>query len=161
MQKRQLRVYLDSNVLISLARQELGHGFRMLAQDSETFLSLCDEGSHTLVLSDLFFEEIEKIISLGRQDVMNLLNGQKVKSESASAGENVGKARKLGDETGMHLADATHLALALDSKCDIIVSWNSRDFAAAKRHIRCITPSEFISEFSQDSAQPAHPSACG
>ncbi|MFH1225279.1 MAG: type II toxin-antitoxin system VapC family toxin [Candidatus Diapherotrites archaeon] len=158
MQKRRLRIYLDSNVLISLARQELGRGFRMLAQDSEAFLSLCDEGDHTLVLSDLFFGEIEKIISLGKADVIGLLKKYNAKTETAGEGNKSKEADKLQKKTGMHFADSLHLALALDSKCDVLVSWNKGDFSAAEKFIRCLTPEEFICEFSQNSAWQARPS---
>jgi len=55
------RVYLDANVFIAWAKEDIGMPFKLMYQDAELFFRQCPE-KYVLVLSGHAFEEIEKII---------------------------------------------------------------------------------------------------
>src|SRR3989338_6677302 len=66
------RVYVDSNVLISLIKSEMGKPFKLMYQRALDFLVSC-EGRFEVVLSDLGFDEIERNAFSSRQDVLEIL----------------------------------------------------------------------------------------
>jgi len=143
-----LKLYLDSNVFISLVREEIDGNLNILFNDAELFLSVCSKKNFTLILSFLFFREIEKSIFLGRKDVIDFIKSNykvtiKVFNEEKDYSPEVERIIK---ETGIHLSDALHIAIALDSKADLIISWNKKDFVKAIKLINCLTPKEFIDE---------------
>lgn len=143
------RLYLDSNVFISMAREEISPDFTLLCRDSELFLSLCRKKGFTIVISFFFFDEVKNSIFLEREDILDSLeNDYGVKLEIIEKKKEyfIG-AREIARENEIHYADALHTAIARDNKCDLIISWNKKDFEKIKKIVNYKTPSEFIDEF--------------
>ncbi|PJA18538.1 MAG: hypothetical protein COX63_02170 [Candidatus Diapherotrites archaeon CG_4_10_14_0_2_um_filter_31_5] len=72
------RIYLDSNVLISLLREEIDSSFNIRYLESANFFDFCKRNKHILLLSDWFFMEVKKIIFLSKKDVLEEFNRLKV-----------------------------------------------------------------------------------
>ena len=135
------RVYLDSNVFISLIDREIGKGSRGLFVEAEQFLERVKESGGILVLSKLFFAEIYHHNLMSRESVLGYLEGQGVKIETLPS-----ETKFLLDKAilaELHYADALHAAVALASKCDCIVTFNIKDFEKVKARIAVFEPAEF------------------
>ncbi|MFH1256795.1 MAG: PIN domain-containing protein [Candidatus Diapherotrites archaeon] len=138
-----MRLYLDSNVLISFLRTEVDKAFNLRFNDSARFFSICREQSIEVVISRLFLQEVEKVISLSEKNVLDVLNSEGlkiVKVEMALRKTTL----NISGCAGIHYLDAAHIASALESNSNAIVTWNKKDFEKAKRLIPCISPDEFI-----------------
>lgn len=62
-----MRVYIDSNVIISLFREEIGKDLRALYIDAESFFAKTVIVKDTIVISQLVLEEVEKICKINEQ----------------------------------------------------------------------------------------------
>ena len=134
------RVYLDSNVFISLIDREVGKGSRCLFVEAEQFLERVRESGSVLVLSDLFFKEIEDVKSIAKGFVLNYFEREQIKVlEVNKAGQSV----KDFVAKGIHFTDALHVGLAIKAKCDCIVTFNVKDFEGARGMIEIFEPEEF------------------
>jgi len=135
------RVYLDSNVFIALMKTEIGRGFRGLFAEAQDFLERAKEQDCTLVLSGLFSKEVKRFCYLNEEEILCYFAERKIKTELA------GNAQKpLVEEfveKGVHFWDASHAAIAVANHCDCIVTFNVKDFVAAKSKIMVIDPAEF------------------
>ena len=140
-----MKIYLDSCVFISLIRSEIGKHFRMLFQDSELLFAICKQEGIELILSELFFAEVEKVIGLEQKAVLEFMQeyGVIFTTVPKDKADKI-KAKEIQRKTGLHLADSLHVALAVKAQADLIVSWNIKDFEKAGRIARCKTPSDFI-----------------
>jgi len=139
-----MRVYLDSNVFISMINQEMGFFFRPLFREAEDFFSKVKKGKHTLILSDLFFKEVIKHCFNSREDILNEFRKKELLFECFS------KHDKLFDDffiEGIHLTDCIHIRNALASNCDCIVSFNAKHFSKACNKINVFDPIEAAQEF--------------
>lgn len=56
-----MKIYLDTNVFISLINEELDKNLRPLYLEAEEFFSYVSTKKIIIVLSALFFEEVHKI----------------------------------------------------------------------------------------------------
>ncbi|MEW6295669.1 MAG: PIN domain-containing protein [Candidatus Diapherotrites archaeon] len=144
-----MRLYLDSNVFISLVREEINGSLNILFKDTELFLSICSKKNFSLLLSYWFFKEIEKSVFLQKEEVVELLKSNyAVLIQEIKRGKGYYlEMKNIARETGIRFGDALHIAIALDSKADLIVSWNKKDFLKARSLINCLNPKEFIEEF--------------
>jgi predicted nucleic acid-binding protein len=135
------RVYLDSNVLISALRGELGKGLRGLFVEAESFFERVMEKDHTLVLSKLFFKEVGEILFIEKEEVLAYLQSLKIKTETLESTKKLDYRKYL--RRGMHFPDCVHAALAINAKCDCIVTFNVKDFTKVKDEIEVLLPREF------------------
>ncbi|HLC36746.1 MAG TPA: PIN domain-containing protein [archaeon] len=143
-----MKVYLDSNVFISFVRQEMDSSFNMLFQHSDLFFALCKKKKIGIVLSKLFFDEVEKVISLKQRDITETLKNQGLKTVLIEEIElNKEKAKKIMKENNIHFLDAFHVAISIANKCDCIVTWNKKDFEKTDSLIKSLNPSEFLDTF--------------
>lgn len=142
-----MRLYADANILISSVRQEIGKNFRLLAQDTDLFLGLCSTQNHILILSEWFFEEVERVISLKKEDVIEYFQNAKVTIEIVEDGPITLLITQIQREMGLHYGDAKHVAIAYTQKCEWIITWNLRDFEKADKCVKPINPKEFIDSF--------------
>jgi len=76
-----MRVYLDSNVLISFLRSEIDGAFNLRFQQAADFFSFCRTKKIRLVLSDFFFSEVEKIFFLDKASAMEIFRQQQIPFE--------------------------------------------------------------------------------
>ena len=51
-------------------------------------------------------------------------------------------AEKIQKQTGLHFADALHVIIAKQNACDLIISWNKKDFETIEHLINVISPDE-------------------
>lgn len=138
-----MRLYLDSNVLISFLREEIDSSFNNLYLESERFFSSCKLLGAEIVLSDLFLKEINNIVFLKKEQIFEVFCSFGL-SVSFNPNADVEKAEKILKITGLHFADAMHVANALQSGCKAIISWNKKDFEKAATIIPCFSPREFV-----------------
>lgn len=152
------KIYLDSDVLISLFRTEINGAFNLRFQDTQAFLTLCAERGIKIVLSDELFREVKQVTGLDKEDALKLMDESGVVVETIHGAKTTDKTvRAVKERTGIHTSDALHVSCALESGCSVIVSWNKRDFEKTRSFIACADPKEFVSDFG-DTPQPNGPS---
>lgn len=139
-----MKLYLDSNVLISLINHEFGKAFEYMEQAVQEFLVECGEKNHLLVLSNLFFKEVEKTTGLSKEKVMEYFDGISRVEAAAYGRPEHEKAAELFRTTKIHFPDSLHAAIAIQNKCDYIVTWNLKDFDCVQDIIGSATPRDFI-----------------
>lgn len=143
------RIYLDSNVFISLVREEIDSAFNLRFQDSQAFLALCEKEEIEIILSGIFFDEVRKITGLDKDSVLEFMRAFGIKLFLIEKDENTKeKAIELQKKTKLHFSDSLHTALAVKSSAEIIISWNKKDFKKVSTIIECKNPQEFIEGFS-------------
>ncbi len=139
------KIYLDSNVFISCVREEIDGQLNLRFSDAEKFFALCAKRSMVVVLSDAFFAEVKHITGLQAEDVIETMREIGIKIKLVQRSKNSEEiARRIMRQTGIHFSDAKHIALALESGCNVVVSWNKKDFEKAHTYIPCITPEDFV-----------------
>jgi len=138
-----MRIYLDSNVFISMTNREIGRGLKGLFVESEAFFRKIKEEKHTILLSDLFFEEVERKIYLNREETIIQFTNLGAVVEIISVQE---KTIRTSDfvKRGPHYLDALHAAYARIGKCDCIVTFNKKDFDKIADLIPVFEPSYFF-----------------
>lgn len=142
------RVYLDSNVFISLVREEINGAFNLRFRDSEAFFSLCKKEKIIVVLSDLFFKETERVVGLKREHVLEFLEKYKLEFVFIETSKDIKhKAKEIRNQNALHTTDALHTALALAAESRAVISWNKKDFEKVKSLIECETPLGFTQGF--------------
>jgi predicted nucleic acid-binding protein len=136
-----MRIYLDSNVFISLFQTEIGKHKRGLFIEAEQFIEKVKENSHILVFSDWFFNEL-RAHHFTKEDVLNELKERKINFELVKSD----KKTKINEflKQGIHASDAFHIAIAIKEKCDCIVTFDLKDFSKAKNIIKIFEPKEFM-----------------
>ncbi|MCX6803515.1 MAG: type II toxin-antitoxin system VapC family toxin [Candidatus Diapherotrites archaeon] len=137
----QKKIYLDSNVFISLMKKEIGFGQRGLFVEAEQFFVRVKKTGSVIVLSNFLLSEVESVSFYSKSDVLNLLSGFGIDFEEYNASGFV-EHKKISD-LGIHYPDSFHVALAIISKCDCIVTFNLRDFLPAKKLINVLSPEDF------------------
>lgn len=135
------RIYLDSNVFISLIDREIDGGMRGLFVEVELFLERVKEEGHILALSDWFFVEVEKGCHLNKEEALAYFEKIGVKTEMI---EQKGRlSLKMFQNKGLHVADSLHAAIAVKQKCDCIVTFNIRDLEKIREMIEVLEPADF------------------
>src|SRR3989344_2702329 len=123
------RFYIDSNVLISLLREEMNGNFRLLFKEADAFFNYAKKTGSVIVVSELFFSEVEDKIYLNKEAVLEQLLSLGAIVESAGGfSEDYKLQTKKFEMKGIHRLDAKHLAIAIWAKCDAIVTFNKKDF---------------------------------
>ena len=136
------RVYLDSNVFISLFCTEIGRGMRGLFAEAGLFFEKIKKNNDcTIILSNLFFEEIKWKTFLDRDSAIDYFRKAGIKIDCPKeSGRNAFEISKKG----IHWSDAMHVKIAVESGCCMIVTFNKKDFEPASSLIQIIEPREFI-----------------
>jgi len=134
-------IYLDSNVFISSINKEIGYSLRGLFVEAEEFFFRISERKDILVLSGHFLNEVNETFGYSKEEVLVFLNtfGLLTKFCDEPKTINFSKYRKAGS----HFKDSLHVALAIHFKCDLIVTFNTKDFENAKKFIKVISPAEY------------------
>jgi len=70
-----MRLYVDSNVIISYINQEFGGKFEVMNYRVEQFFAICIEDKHKLIISDLTVKEISAHTYLSKNEVLDFLEG--------------------------------------------------------------------------------------
>lgn len=140
-----MRLYLDSNVLISFVRSEIDSAFNLRFKQTEDFFSKCRVYGIELAISDFFLFEIRKIVFLDKKSVQELFDSLGVPIVLVKEAPKE-KACAVFRKTGLHFSDSLHVATAIEAKCEAIISWNKKDFEKAKELIPFFTPIEFFQD---------------
>jgi predicted nucleic acid-binding protein len=135
------RIYLDSNVFISVVNVEIGRRTRGLFVEAELFLNIVRKEGHVLLLSKLFFDEVKAHCYFTKEDVFAYFQEKEIKCELAEELDN-DFLRSL-KKTAVNVSDAIHAETAIKNKCDCIVTFNARHFEKIKGRISVFEPAEF------------------
>jgi predicted nucleic acid-binding protein len=135
------RIYLDSNVFISFAKQELGRGFRLLGSDAENFFRRCS-GKVVLVISDYVLMEIKKIIGLDKDSVCEIFSELNIQFELVGQSKAMPRLEHKFYLKGVHYPDSLHAAFAVAYNCEAIITFNKKDFLPASSLISVLEPLE-------------------
>ena len=136
------KVYLDSNVLISLIQDEFGKGDEFMSYRTKNFLDKTLNCFYTIVISSLVLTEIKRITGLQESKVMVWFYGFEDKVEIVQISlDEMDKAEIEGKKRGVGRADAAHFMLAKRENCSCIVTWNKKHFSVFEG-IRICDPSE-------------------
>ncbi|MBU2476875.1 PIN domain-containing protein [Candidatus Micrarchaeota archaeon] len=136
------RIYLDSNVFISLIREEIDSSLNLLYIDSQNFFSLCSEENHVLILSGWFFEEISRKISFSREEVLQEFKKIGIAFFIVDKKPSKDLISMISKECEIHFGDAIHMAIAYENKADFIATWNKKDFEKGNKFVKCFSPKE-------------------
>ncbi|MFH0714643.1 MAG: hypothetical protein V1847_02680 [Candidatus Diapherotrites archaeon] len=138
-----MRLYVDSNVLISYVLQEIGKSGNVMFQDVGFFFEMCRLAKHELVLSDLCVKEVKGKTFFKTEEIFVLLEGIRVIFASVEESDEI-LAASILRRFGIHWLDALHAAIAVRMGCDGIVSWNWKDFQKTNSLVKVYLPSEFV-----------------
>ena len=121
------RLYLDSNVFISLAKREMDFNFRGLFIEAEQFFEKAKENKDILILSSHTIKEIRAKILWTNEEIIALLQKGNLVELIKIQETDYEKALFISKK-GIHFEDAMHVALAIKAKCDCIITFNKKDF---------------------------------
>jgi putative PIN family toxin of toxin-antitoxin system len=137
MKAKVLQIVIDTNVFISALRSQFGTSFRLLSLigDARFQINL----SVALVLE---YEDVAKrpamSLQLTQQEIDDVL-------DFMCQNANLREIFYLWRPTLRDPKDDFVLELAVESDCDYIVTFNTKDFAEAARFgIKAVTPKEFL-----------------
>ncbi|MBI2530542.1 MAG: PIN domain-containing protein [Candidatus Diapherotrites archaeon] len=134
---------MDSNVLISIIRSEIGKGFEQMYQKVEEFFLKSGKDS-IFVLSGLALKETTKICCLGKKEIIDFIRQYNLKFELVEPIRADYIASKEFIRRKIHYPDSLHLAIAIRTECDALVTWNLSDFENAQEIIDIRRPADFI-----------------
>ncbi len=139
---KKLKIYLDTSVISHLQADDVPEKMK----DTLTLWERIKQDYFEVYVSDIVFEELDRCEEPKRSflaDKMIQINYQHV--------ENTGNALELADKfvnfgvlREKNLDDCRHIAVAILSGCDIIVSWNFKHIVNPKtiRGVKTITTAE-------------------
>ncbi|MDD3160123.1 MAG: type II toxin-antitoxin system VapC family toxin [Candidatus ainarchaeum sp.] len=134
-----MKIYLDTNVFISLLNEEIGFNFRGLNIEARDFFEKI-KFKHTICISKLFLEETQKILFINFDQIYKELNKRNIRFKEVGHAkqETLTKFASLK----IHYPDFIHAAIAFEN-CDCIVTFNLKDFEKAKPFILILSPTDF------------------
>jgi len=136
-----VKIYLDSNVLISLIKEEIGKPVRLMYENAKLFFECCKKSKITLTISQLFLDEVKYALPLTEREILNYFDS--IHELNYEFVEITKKDVKKSNKFNIHKADALHAAIAINNNCDYLVTWNIRDFKELKE-IKIREPTDFI-----------------
>ncbi|MCD6575713.1 MAG: PIN domain-containing protein [Nanoarchaeota archaeon] len=123
------RVYLDSNVFISLIQDEFGKKFEFMSYRTEEFFDRVLSCIHTIVISTAAIREIEKITLLSEHELKHQLSKYEDKITFVDfTRTDLEKAKEFNKIHKIGNMDSLHILLAKKEKCDCIVSYSFLSF---------------------------------
>jgi len=139
---RKQKIYLDTSVISHLDAPDTPEKMA----DTLRLWQQIQAGEYEVVLSEVVFTELEKCVESKRDLLMSYLD--EIQYSIAESGDDIvalaSKFIDFGVLKGKSLNDCRHIAAALLSDCDIIVSWNFKHIVNAKtiKGVRIITATE-------------------
>ncbi|MFH1751576.1 MAG: PIN domain-containing protein [archaeon] len=137
------KVYLDSNVFIAFIKSEIGKPFKLMFQEVEDFFKECSE-KYLIVLSKHAMEEIERIVCYNKEDTKNFFKEMRIPIETIQTISEDNRIAREFFRKGIHFADALHVALAVRANCEILLTFNKKDFKLVEGIIKVREPKELI-----------------
>ncbi|MBI5884605.1 PIN domain-containing protein [archaeon] len=136
------KIYLDSNVFISLILQDFGKGFKLMYARTDEFFEKCT--GFQFIISCLFVEESKRKTYYSLDELIAFFNERKISFILVFPCDGDSDLALRLVRQGMHYSDALHAAFALRLKCDYLVTWNERDFELLEGKIKVVNPSHFL-----------------
>lgn len=135
-----MKLYVDSNVFISLIREEVSVN-RTLFDEALSFFEQVQERKDTIVISTLNLLEIKTKSYNTKEDLIDNLTKRKITFKFIENNQNI--ESKRFEVLRVHRPDSIHVALAIKEKCDCIITFNIKDFILAENFIKVIQPNEY------------------
>jgi hypothetical protein len=123
-------------------KKEMGFHWRALFIETEQFFDRVKKNGHVIVLSSLFFHEVEKITRMTKEDIMEEFGRLEISIELVPDP----KELQVNSYVSMNIPrlDAMHVAHAIHNSCDMIVTFNVRDFLPAQKYIPIVEPARLV-----------------
>ena len=137
MKAKILQIVIDTNVLLSALRSQFGTSFRLL--------SLIEDSRFQINLSVALVFEYEDVLK--RPEMKLNLTHQEIDDviDFLCQNANLREIFYLWRPTLNDPKDDFVLELAVESNCDYIVTFNTKDFTAAEKFgIKAVRPNEFL-----------------
>jgi predicted nucleic acid-binding protein len=128
---------LDTNVFVSLYKEELGKNLRPLYIESQEFFNYIKQKNILLVLSELFFSEAYKCCYVSKKDIISYFSKLEIPLLIIEK-ENLALPLKE-----VHYPDSIHASTAIKYNCDSIITFNTKDFDKIKNKIKIFEPNKF------------------
>ncbi|MCL2611079.1 MAG: PIN domain-containing protein [Defluviitaleaceae bacterium] len=130
MKRRKKKLYLDTSVISHLDQRDVPEKMQQTQELWEVFKT----GKYDIVISEVAFGEIDKCPTEKRKLLYNYIKEISY-IEYATTEETDEIAEQIIAEKILarkHLNDCYHIASAILTECDILLSWNFDDLANAK-----------------------------
>ena len=134
-----MRLYVDSNVFISLFKEEIGKNLRSLYAEALSFFENAGKSKHILILSNLTIKEITKVCFIDEPNIIEELKKYSIKVVIVEINKEKEKSYYY---KGVHYPDSLHASTAKKELCDGIVTFNTKDFQIIKEEIQIFQPSD-------------------
>ena len=123
-----VKVYVDSNVFISIVKGDFGRNLEFMELRSDDFLNRSLECEYDLVISNWVLKEFYAKTGLSETGFQELIvkNPAKVKIINVFQ-EDLKNAKLLINQVN-GFSDCVHVTIALKNECDFICTWNVKDF---------------------------------
>ena len=134
-----MRLYVDSNVFISLFKEEIGKNLRSLFAEALSFFENAGKSKHTLIISNLTVKEVSKICFIDEPSIIEELKKYSIKLAIVEINK---ENEKDYYYKGVHYPDSLHASTAKKELCDGIVTFNTKDFQIIEKEIQIFQPSD-------------------
>lgn len=134
-----MRLYIDSNVFISLIREEVSTN-RTLFDEALSFFEKVQERKDTIVISELVFNEIQKICFNSREDVIEKFSTLNIPIKEAK--DELILLREV-KESKIHYPDCINANTAIKTNCHCIITFNTKDYLNIKSKIKILQPRDY------------------
>ncbi len=134
-----MKLYVDSNVFISLIREEVSVN-RTLFDEALSFFERIQERKDTIVISELVFDEIQRICFNSKEELLEKflkldIPVEEVKNETTLLRE--------VKESKIHYPDCINANTAIKTKCDYLVTFNTKDYICINNKITILQPRDY------------------
>lgn len=141
-----MKIYVDSNVFISIINGDFGKSYEFMDLRSIDFLKKSSGKGYDILISDLVLEEFKKVTKLTDNDFYEILLDNKVNYTLIEFDKNdIELAETLVNKFVKGDKDALHAGIALNRNCELLCTWNKKDFEkleSSKYKILIRTPTE-------------------
>ncbi|MBN2067748.1 MAG: PIN domain-containing protein, partial [Candidatus Diapherotrites archaeon] len=120
-----------------------GKPFRLMFQDVELFFKQCLKNC-TIILSGLALQEIEKIAHYPKEETLRFFKEREIEVEVVEACQKDARTARQFLKKGGHYSDALHAALAINSSCTILLTFNKKNFTAVENLLKVREPADLI-----------------
>ena len=83
-------------------------------------------------------------ISYKKETIVSILENMEIIVEIIHKSKEDATLAEKFYQKGIHSADALHAALAINSKCDVLLTFNKKDFIPVQKLIKIREPNELI-----------------
>ena len=134
-----MRLYIDSNVFISLIREEVSTK-RSLFAEAKSFFEKVAIQEDIVIISELNIFEVNKKCFIKKEELLSILNQLSIKYELS---KDITKDSRNIALLGVHYPDCIHASTAINTKCTCIITFNKKDFEVISSTIPILEPNNY------------------